>query len=133
MEGEVDGGMAAEYECDFCGSEIGVESVETITGGERIVDVPVHPINDATDWGMDAQGNPTLKLTVDEPGDFSYYTLTLNSTTLDDYFKRAGSGFCIQPCGLHHVREDGVVPLDFVPGPSKHIGQRLDAELRADL
>jgi hypothetical protein len=35
MEGEVDGGMAAEYECDFCGSEIGVESVETITGGER--------------------------------------------------------------------------------------------------
>jgi len=65
----------------------------SITGGERITDVPVHPINDATDWGTDAQGNPTLTLTVDEPGDFSYYTLTLNSKALDDYFKQAVFSF----------------------------------------
>lgn len=65
----------------------------SITGGERIATVPVNPINDATDWGADTDGKPLLTLTVNEPGDFSFYTLTLNSTVLDDFFKQAVFSF----------------------------------------
>ncbi|MDD5034292.1 MAG: hypothetical protein PHE55_06000, partial [Methylococcaceae bacterium] len=66
----------------------------SITGGERIPVVPVNPIHDM-DWKTVA-GNLQLTLTVDEPGDFSYYTLTLNSAVLDDYFKRAVFSFKIR-------------------------------------
>src|SRR5262245_12621236 len=56
----------------------------TITGGESIRTVPVRPIADA-DWGQD-DGHLTLDLTVDAPGDFSTYTLTVRSPALDPFF-----------------------------------------------
>jgi hypothetical protein len=60
----------------------------SITGGESIPTVAVNPIDEATDWSTDADGYPLLTLGVDAPGDFSFYTLSLNSNILDDYFKQ---------------------------------------------
>ena len=68
----------------------------SITGGERIPVVPVKPITEATDWAVDTEGKPLLTLQVDEPGDFSFYTLTLNSTVLDDFFNRAVFSFKVR-------------------------------------
>lgn len=68
----------------------------SINGGERMSSVPVIPINDATDWGTDAEGKPLLTLRVEEPGDFSFYTLTLNSAVLDDFFKHSEFSFKIR-------------------------------------
>src|SRR6185503_9241110 len=53
-----------------------------ITGGDAIRTVAVNPVDDATDWSLDAAGRPLLTLTVDDPGDFSFYTLTLHSPAL---------------------------------------------------
>src|SRR5437899_1571965 len=53
-----------------------------IDGGESIPTVPVQTINNATDWTTDSEGNPLLTLFVEHPGDFSFYTLTLNSASL---------------------------------------------------
>ena len=51
----------------------------TITGGERITGIAANPINAATDWSTDANGNRVLTVTVSEYGDFSTYTLTLTT------------------------------------------------------
>ncbi len=68
-----------------------------ITGGDVIKSVPVHDIDDTTDWAVDLQGLPLLRLTVDAPGDFSPYTLTLSSITsppvLDRFFDHADFSF----------------------------------------
>src|SRR5215472_12405268 len=50
-----------------------------ITGGESVPTVAVNPINNATDWSVDAEGRPILTLTTVVAGDFSFYTLTLTS------------------------------------------------------
>ena len=50
-------------------------------------------INDATDWATDAEGRPILTLSVPAPGDFSYYTLTLTSDTLDPFFNHTTFSF----------------------------------------
>lgn len=60
----------------------------SINGGERIAVVPVNPIEES-DWIENGEKPLLLKLTVDAPGDFSYYTLSINSPKLDDYFKQA--------------------------------------------
>ena len=78
----------------------------TITGGDTIPSVAVHPVV-STDWGMDlAQATPTLQhvtltLYVDVPGDFSTYTLTLATPTqpspaLDNFFATAAFSFKAQ-------------------------------------
>lgn len=68
----------------------------TITGGESIPTVAVNPVNDAEDWGQD-DDHLVLRLTVEAPGDFSTYTLTIHqkeplasgSPRIDPYFARS--------------------------------------------
>jgi hypothetical protein len=66
-----------------------------VVGGETIPTVRVEPINDATDWSLDADGNPLLTLRVDSPGDFSTYTLRLSNkgSALDPFLDRASFSF----------------------------------------
>jgi len=65
----------------------------TITGGESVPTVAVHPIDDAKDWSVDAEQRPVLRLTVPVAGDFSFYTLSLSSARLDPYFRQARFSF----------------------------------------
>jgi hypothetical protein len=58
----------------------------TICDGEAISSVAVLPIDESTAWSADADGRPILSLEVAAPGDFSTYTLTIDSTSLDPYF-----------------------------------------------
>lgn len=60
-----------------------------ITGGETIPTVSV--INQG--WEQDGQGRPILILTVAGPGDFSVYTLSLNSPRLDRFFAQVTFSF----------------------------------------
>jgi len=73
----------------------GTVTAVAISGGESIPTVVVNPINNATDWSLDTNSppRPLLTLTVPEPGDFSFYTLTLTSPVLDRYFSRAAFSF----------------------------------------
>ena len=64
----------------------------TITGGDVITTVAVHPV-DATAWSADNEGRPVLALTVDAPGDFSAYRLTIHSERLDPFFCSAAFTF----------------------------------------
>src|SRR5580704_15671460 len=64
----------------------GTVSNPLITGGETIPTVALNPINDATDWSADAEGRPILTLTAVVAGDFSFYTLSLTSASLDPFF-----------------------------------------------
>ena len=63
----------------------------TITGGETIPNVAVLPIA-ATDWGWD-DGHAVLTLRVAAPGDFSTYTLTIQSASIDRFFGHAAFSF----------------------------------------
>lgn len=58
----------------------------TICGGEVVASVDVLPIDESTAWSSDADGRPVLSLEVGAPGDFSTYTLTIDSSALDPYF-----------------------------------------------
>ena len=62
----------------------------TICGGETIASVTVLPIDEATAWSADEDGRPILSLSVQAPGDFSTYTLTVHSTALDPFFDAVG-------------------------------------------
>src|SRR5437763_15919955 len=64
----------------------------TIDGGTTVRTVPVHAIQDA-DWGVDADNRPLLTLSVDAPGDFSRYTLRLDSDLLDPFFAQRRFSF----------------------------------------
>jgi hypothetical protein len=65
----------------------------TITGGETIPTVSVPAIDDTKDWSTDVEGRPVLTLRVAGPGDFSIYTLTLTSNSLDAFFSSAKFSF----------------------------------------
>jgi hypothetical protein len=69
-------------------SLLGTVTNVTITGGETIKTVEVNTINNLTDWSTDAEGQPLLTLTVQQSGDFSFYTLQLSSISLDSFFDR---------------------------------------------
>lgn len=71
----------------------GTVSHPTITGGETIPDVAVRPIDDTQDWSTDTVGRPILTLHAAAPGDFSNYTLTLTSSSLDLFFTTAQFSF----------------------------------------
>jgi hypothetical protein len=71
----------------------GTVSNPQITGGETIRTVAVNPINDATDWSVDAEGRPILTLTTVVDGDFSFYTLSLQSASLDTFFAQSVFSF----------------------------------------
>lgn len=69
----------------------------TITGGDTIPSVDVHPITTA-DWSYDSNHRPMLDLSVDAPGDFSQYQLALvpvdpSHAVLDRYFDHVGFTF----------------------------------------
>ena len=64
----------------------------TIAGGERIPTVTVESVA-AGDWSRDGDGRPLLTLHVDAKGDFSDYTLTLESAALDPYFSHTQFSF----------------------------------------
>jgi len=64
----------------------------TITGGETIPTVAVQAIDNATDWRLD--GNDlVLSLKVLAPGDFSNYSLTIQSPKLDPFFSQVAFSF----------------------------------------
>jgi membrane-associated protease RseP (regulator of RpoE activity) len=46
----------------------------SITGGDRITGIAVSPIQAASGWTVDANGNPILAVNVSTAGDFSTYT-----------------------------------------------------------
>jgi hypothetical protein len=58
----------------------------TISGGDRIPTVSVRPIDNATDWSVDADGRPLLTLHVLGEGDFSEYTLAITGASLDIFY-----------------------------------------------
>ncbi len=69
----------------------GAVTAVTITGGETVPTVAVN----RTDWTLDTNTpqRPLLTLTVPAPGDFSFYTLTLTSSKLDEYFSHVTFSF----------------------------------------
>jgi len=69
-----------------------LSATPTIDGGETVRSVAVNPINDATDWNFDGD-HLVLDLKVAAPGDFSNYTLTLQSPNLDLFFASAVFSF----------------------------------------
>jgi hypothetical protein len=71
----------------------GTITAVTITGGETIKTVAVKTINNLTDWSSDASKPPVLTLTVEQPGDFSFYTLQLASHNLDSFFDHTTFSF----------------------------------------
>lgn len=61
----------------------------TIRGGERVTEIVV-TLLPAT---LDREGRPCLNLRVDGPGDFSTYTLTIDSASLDSWFASVDFSF----------------------------------------
>jgi hypothetical protein len=94
-----------------------------ITGGETIPTVTVQPINDTTDWSLDAQGNPILALTTRAAGDFSNYTLTISSGKLDPFFDHTSFSFkalcptdldCATPAPVCPPEAGDLPPIDYL-------------------
>lgn len=101
----------------------GTVTSATITGGETIAFVKVNAINNLTDWSTDAQGQPLLTLTVEQTGDFSFYTLQLASDRLDPFFNRTTFSFkALCPSDLDCVPQpifcpplaDNTPPIDYL-------------------
>jgi hypothetical protein len=65
----------------------------TITGGDRITGITVSPIQAASGWTVDANGNPILAVNASTAGDFSTYTLTITGAPLDPMFQSAPFSF----------------------------------------
>jgi hypothetical protein len=65
----------------------------SIRGGDRITGITVSPIQSATGWTVDANGNPILAVQVSTPGDFSSYLLTLTGAPLDPMYQSAKFSF----------------------------------------
>jgi hypothetical protein len=65
----------------------------SITGGDRITGIAVSPIQAASGWTVDANGNPILAVNVSTAGDFSTYTLTITGAPLDPMFQSAPFSF----------------------------------------
>ena len=63
-----------------------------ITGGETIATVAVLPFGPGA-WSEDAEGRPLLTVQVAAPGDFSFYTLTIDSTALDPFYNHVQFSF----------------------------------------
>jgi hypothetical protein len=95
----------------------------TICGGATIESVRVLPIDESTAWTADDEGRPVLALAVAAPGDFSIYTLTIQSSTLDPYFDAAPFSFkancptdfdCVAPAAVCEPLDDEPVPIDYL-------------------
>ena len=64
----------------------------TITGGETIPTVRIQSFG-ASAWSTDPEGRPLLTVHVAAPGDFSFYTLTIQSTALDPFYNHVQFSF----------------------------------------
>lgn len=93
----------------------------TITGGSSIPTVAVLPFGDA-DWSV-VNGHPLLTLHTAAPGDFSNYTLTLESANLDRHFDHAVFSFkagcpsdldCAVPCPPCPPLPADFPPIDYL-------------------
>ncbi len=94
----------------------------TITGGERIPTVSVNPINEYAAWGWDG-AHLVLNLTVAAPGDFSTYTLTINSPKLDLFYNQTQFSFkarcptdldCQTPAPVCPTPPPNAPPIDYL-------------------
>jgi hypothetical protein len=99
-----------------------LSATPAISGGETIRSVAVNPVNDATDWNFDGD-HLVLWITVAAPGDFSNYTLTLQSPTLDLFFASAVFSFkarcssdldCKETTPLCPPLQADVPPIDYL-------------------
>ena len=97
----------------------------TICGGEVIGSVAVLPIDETTDWSADEDGRPVLSLSVAAPGDFSIYTLTIDSNALDPYFDAVPFSFKANcPSDLDCAAPDpSCAPLDDEPVPINYLAK----------
>ncbi len=95
----------------------------TITGGETVPTVAVAPIDDFADWSTDLDGNPLLTLQTAATGDFSTYTLTIESPALDPYYAQAAFSFkalcpstldCAEPGPSCPQLTDDLPPIDYL-------------------
>jgi hypothetical protein len=68
-----------------------LSAAPAISGGETIPTVAVLPIA-PSDWGWD-DGHAVLTLRVAAPGDFSTYTLTIQSARIDSFFDHVAFSF----------------------------------------
>lgn len=91
----------------------------TITGGAKIPEAPVLPIQDPADWSVDVAGRPVLTLRVAAPGDFSIYTLTLTGAAMDLYFNHVPFSFkALCPSDLDCAEPVEPCPADETPPPT---------------
>lgn len=126
------------------GSPPGSTAPVTITGGEVITSIAVGSIDEASAWTADSEGRPVLTVTVEAPGDFSAYHLSVASTVLDPYLATAAFSFkancpssldCAAPAPACPPPEPLAVPVDylakdfgsFVQALSKFSAQRYPA------
>jgi len=93
----------------------------TITGGESIPIVRVK--SSALAWSHDSDQRPLLTFTVDDPGDFSNYTLRIHSTVLDRFFDHVPFSFkalcdsdldCQTPPRVCPPAEAETPPIDYL-------------------
>ena len=106
----------------------------TICGGEVIGSVAVLPIDETTDWSADDDGRPVLSLAVAAPGDFSIYTLTIDSSALDPYFDAVRFTFkagcpstldCATPGPSCPPLDDEPVPINYLAKDFASFSQAL--------
>jgi hypothetical protein len=97
----------------------------TICGGEVIGSVAVLPIDETTDWSADEDGRPVLSLSVAAPGDFSIYTLMVESSALDPYFDAVPFSFKANcPSDLDCAAPDpSCAPFDDEPVPINYLAK----------
>ena len=90
-----------------------------ITGGESIPSVPVS----VGAFGTDDDGRPVLELGTPFPGDFSFYTLSIDSTALDIYYSSVQFSFkarcpsdldCAPPCTCCPAQPAPGPPIDYL-------------------
>ena len=100
------------------GTLIGDEPV-TITGGETVKQVKVRN----PQWAHDSKLRPILDFEVDEPGDFSNYTLTIRSPKLDRFYDHVLFSFkarcesnldCATPPHVCPPPAGDVPPIDYL-------------------
>ena len=94
----------------------------TSTGGETISNVTPNPVQ-AANWTVDALGNPLLTLTVPSPGDFSNYTLTLQSPAVDPFYSQVPFSFkalctstidCATPAAVCEPSPADTPPIEYM-------------------
>jgi hypothetical protein len=100
----------------------------TISGGAVITSITVAAVDDvagSANWSADAAGRPVLVLSVSEPGDFSTYTLAIDSdnSALDPFFSSASFSFkancpatldCATPAPTCPEPDEIPVPIDYL-------------------